>query len=159
MVISTGLCNEQSAEADASKLVGVVDEVVIVVPGDHEDGDLQGELETGLGQDWEGAEHFGLGHWESCLPLADVDQVPDNEAHWEQERAKEEDPEEVDTELLGKATLYVPMDEGVGVAQKLWKLKFKLFHHDSCQKDLPRNPGSAMAPRVRAPHQMCPLSK
>lgn len=51
MVISTGLCNEQSAEADASKLVGVVDEVVIVVPGDHEDGDLQGELETGLGQD------------------------------------------------------------------------------------------------------------
>ena len=118
-MISTRLGNEESAEADAGQLVGVVDEVVIVVPGDHEDGDLQGELETWLGQHWQGAQHFGLCHWESWLPLADVDQVPHYQAHWEQEGAKEEYPEEVDAKLLGKATLNISMDEGVGVAKKL----------------------------------------
>ena len=102
MVVSAGLGNDDGAEADAGQLVGVVDQVRVVVPGDHQDGrltqhraqhllgnrqepHLEDELHAGLGEDGEGAEHPGPGQRleleEVLLPPADHDQVPHHQAH------------------------------------------------------------------------------
>ena len=40
MVVSAGLGDDDGAEADAGQLVGVVHQVRVVVPGDHQDGRL-----------------------------------------------------------------------------------------------------------------------
>ena len=48
MVVSAGLGDDDGAEADAGQLVGVVDQVRVVVPGDHQDGRLaQSSVSTG----------------------------------------------------------------------------------------------------------------
>ena len=43
-MVSTGFCQGQQTEGHAGHLVDVVEEVVLV-PGDHDDGGLQGDLE------------------------------------------------------------------------------------------------------------------
>ena len=61
-MVGTGLGDDDGTHPDAGQLVGVVGEVVIVEPGDHEYCDLEGELHGGLGEDGEGAEDPGPGH-------------------------------------------------------------------------------------------------
>ena len=103
-------------------MVGVVGEVVVVEPGDGQDGDLQAELHGGLGEDGQRAEDPGPGQClelvEPLLPLADVDEVPHHQAEGEQDGPEEEDPEAELLELLKLCTLEVPMQVVVGVAQK-----------------------------------------
>ena len=98
MMVGAGLGDDQGAQADGGELVGVVDHVIVAVPGDHHDGGLECELHAGLGEHGEAAEHAGPG---DVLKLGEVllapdngDQVPGDQRHGEQERTKEYRPGE-----------------------------------------------------------------
>ena len=98
MMVCAGLGDDQGAQADGGELVGVVDHVIVTVPGDHHDGGLQCELHAGLGEHGEAAEHTGSGNvlklGEVLLPPDDGDQVPGDQRHGEQQRAEQHRPGE-----------------------------------------------------------------
>ena len=96
MMVGAGLGDDQCAQADGGELVGVVDHVIVAVPGDHHNGGLQCELHAGLGEHGEAAEHAGPGDvlklGEVLLPPDDGDQVPGDQGHGEQQRTKQHRP-------------------------------------------------------------------
>ena len=97
VVVGAGLGNDQGAQTDGGELVGVVEHVIVAVPGDHHDGGLQSELHAGLGQHRQAAQHAGAGDvlklCEGLLPPADGDQVPGDQGDGEQEGTKKHRPE------------------------------------------------------------------
>ena len=82
-------------------------------------------MKTRLGEYREGAENSGLSHREVLLSLAYHDQVPYDQTHREQDWSKEDDPEHVDTDLPAEASLNIPMQEWVGVTEKLLTIMMK----------------------------------
>ena len=90
----------------------------VLAPGDHDDGGLQGDLESRLSEAAERGEHSRPGNvlvfFEMFLSLVHLVHMPGHQGDWEEHRTKEDSPE---NELLD--TRKIPMEEGVSVRQQL----------------------------------------
>ena len=101
-MVCAGLGQDENTQAGTGKLVGVPGHVV-VPPGDHHDGGLQGQLQGRLGQDTQGVQNSGPGKVfkseakliiqlienvsyklpeKVILPFTNLDQVPYDQGHW-----------------------------------------------------------------------------
>ena len=104
----------------------MVGQTVVFEPSDHQYRHLEAQLHGRLGQDRQGAEDSGPGQGlelvELLLAPADLDEVPDDQAEGEEDGAEEESPEGKFFKLLPSRTSQIAMEEGVGVAQRLYKM-------------------------------------
>jgi len=122
VVVSAGLGQDKDTEACTGQLVGVEGDVVIA-PGDHHDGGLQGQLQGGLGQHAQGVQHSGpckgFKSMKIILSLTNLNQMPHNQGDGVQHWSKADRPEQPFQELLLLGSLQVPMEVGVGVTYQL----------------------------------------